>query len=73
MIDLADIVCDQMGLKQVKYKFSGGTRGWIGDSPLVNLDTKRAQNYGWHPKISIEESIRNTVRYLMAKESRRFR
>jgi len=73
VIDLADIVCDEMGLKKVKYEFSGGSRGWIGDSPLVNLDTKKAQSYGWFPKISIQQSIRDTVRYLMDNDSRRYR
>ena len=70
---LADIVCSEMNLKNVKYKYGVGNRGWIGDSPLVHLDTKKAQSYGWEPKISIEEGIRETVRYLISKDSRRFR
>ena len=52
--DLADIVCDEMNLTNVEYKFSGGKRGWLGDSPLVHLNTKKAYKYGWEPKISIE-------------------
>ncbi len=71
--DLADIVCDEMALTKVKYEFEGGERGWLGDSPLVHLDTKKANSYGWEPKISIEESIRNTVRYLLSSDSTRFR
>ena len=71
--DLADIVCDEMDLKNVKYEYTGGERGWIGDSPLVHLDTKKANGYGWIPKISIENGIRSTVRYLLSEESKRFR
>ena len=71
--NLADIVCSEMNLKNVKYKYGVGNRGWIGDSPLVHLDTKKAQSYGWEPKISIEEGIRETVRYLISKDSKRFR
>ncbi len=71
--DLADIVCDEMNLNSVEYEYSGGERGWLGDSPLVHLDTKKANSYGWKPKITIENSIRNTVRYLLSKDSRRFR
>ena len=41
---LADIVCDQMNLKNVKYYFAGGKRGWLGDSPLVHLDTTKQKN-----------------------------
>ena len=73
VIKLADIVCDEMNLEKVQYKFTGGKRGWIGDSPLVDLDTNKAKNYGWYPSISIEDGIRETVRYLMSDESRRFR
>ncbi len=73
VIDLAKIVCEEMGLKKVDFSFSGGERGWKGDSPLVHLDTTKAKNYGWHPKISIENSIRRTVRYLMEDESKLFR
>ena len=71
--DLADIVCEEMNLKKVKYYFAGGERGWIGDSPLVHLDTKRANEYGWRATISIEESIRETVKYLLSEDGRRFR
>ena len=71
--DLADIVCDEMKLNNVKYEFTGGERGWVGDSPLVHLATKKANEYGWKPKISIEDGIRRTVRYLLSEESRRFR
>ena len=30
-------------LKNVNYQFTGGKRGWVGDSPLVHLDTKKAK------------------------------
>ena len=71
--DLADIVCDEMDLTEVKYEFAGGERGWIGDSPLVHLDTKKANSFGWKPKTTIEESIRNTVKYLLSSDSKMLR
>ena len=71
--DLADIVCDEMNLTNVEYQFSGGKRGWLGDSPLVHLNTKKAYKYGWEPKISIRSSIRDTVKYLLLEDSRRYR
>ncbi len=70
---LADIVCDEMNLKMVKYKFTGGKRGWKGDSPMVHLDTNKSKKLGWFPQIKIEEGIRKTVSYLMSQKSRRFR
>ena len=64
VIDLAKIILDEMGLKNVKFEFSGGVRGWLGDSPFVHLDTSRIKKLGWKPLTSIEEGIRRTVRYL---------
>jgi UDP-glucose 4-epimerase len=62
--DLARIVLDELKLADVRIEFAGGKRGWIGDSPLVHLDTARLKQLGWKPETSIEEGIRRTVRYL---------
>tara|TARA_B100000963_G_scaffold212917_1_gene185531 strand:- start:12342 stop:13283 length:942 start_codon:yes stop_codon:yes gene_type:complete len=70
---LADIVCNEMNLTNVRYEYTGGKRGWLGDSPLVLLETKKAKLLGFKSKIDIEESIRKTVRYLITNKSRRFR
>jgi UDP-glucose 4-epimerase len=64
VVDVANIVVDELGLKNVRYEFAGGKRGWLGDSPLVHLDTSRIKALGWKPETSIEEGLRRTVRYL---------
>jgi UDP-glucose 4-epimerase len=63
--DLAGIVIDEMGLKNVEFRFTGGDRGWIGDSPLVSLDVSKLNNNGWRAETSLEEGIRRTTRYLL--------
>ena len=63
--DLAKIVVDEMGLKEVKYEFTGGERGWVGDAPFVFLSIEKIKKLGWEPKISIDEGIRRTVRWLL--------
>lgn len=68
VIDLADILCKRMGLKDVEYKFTGGERGWIGDSPFVLLDTKKIQSLGWKPELAMAAGIERTVEYLMANQ-----
>mgnify|MGYP001409115113 CR=1 FL=1 len=73
VVKLADIVCDEMNLNNTEYIFEGGKRGWIGDSPLVHLSIEKAKQLGWQPKISIEKSIRKTVRYLLSDSNRRYR
>ena len=64
VLDLARIVCEELELKDVEFETTGGERGWLGDSPFVHLDTTRLEALGWRPEVSIEQGIRNTVRYL---------
>ena len=64
VIEVVKVVLEELGLKNVKLEFAGGKRGWLGDSPLVHLDTARLKALGWKPETSIEEGIRRTVRYL---------
>ena len=46
-------------------RYAGGNRGWVGDSPLIHLDTRKINDLGWRPKLSIEDGIRETVRFLL--------
>ena len=49
-----------------RLSFSGGRRGWIGDIPLIHLDTSRIRSIGWRPKRSIREAVELTVDWLDA-------
>jgi len=60
----AQWICDEMGVAP-QLQFGSGSRGWIGDSPFVFLDVRRAMNTGWSPTYSIEASVRQTVRWLL--------
>jgi UDP-glucose 4-epimerase len=44
--------------------YSGGSRGWIGDSPFIFLDCAKMRSLGWAPKLTIEQGVVRTVRYL---------
>jgi UDP-glucose 4-epimerase len=46
--------------------YTGGDRGWIGDNPIIFLDTAKIRSLGWTPKLSIREGIIATVDYLRA-------
>lgn len=46
--------------------YTGGERGWIGDSPFIFLDTSRIKALGWQPKLSIREGVIRTLDYLSA-------
>lgn len=49
--------------------YSGGERGWIGDSPFIFLDCSKIRALGWRPKLSIREGIIQTLEYLIANPS----
>jgi UDP-glucose 4-epimerase len=44
--------------------YTGGERGWIGDSPFILLDASRVRSLGWVPKLSIREGVIRTLEYL---------
>jgi UDP-glucose 4-epimerase len=44
--------------------YSGGERGWIGDSPFIFLDAAKIRSLGWKPKLTIRESVLRTLHYL---------
>jgi UDP-glucose 4-epimerase len=46
--------------------YSGGDRGWIGDSPFIFLDTAKIRSLGWRPKLTIRQGVEKTVDYLLA-------
>ena len=60
-------ICERLGLTP-ELEFTGGDRGWVGDSPFVFLDTTKICATGWKPKYSIQDSIFETVDWLSAND-----
>jgi UDP-glucose 4-epimerase len=58
-----DWICDRLGLRP-RRRYTGGERGWIGDSPFIFLDTTFVRSLGWRPRFSIREAVVATLRYL---------
>jgi len=46
--------------------YTGGPRGWIGDSPFIFLDCSRIRRLGWTPTLPIRGAIIKTLDYLRA-------
>jgi UDP-glucose 4-epimerase len=64
---LAEVVRRRAGYPEARLVFSEGPRGWLGDSPLVHLDTGRIRALGWAPKIGLVESLEATVEDWLAR------
>lgn len=58
-------ICGALGLNPA-LEYSGGERGWVGDSPFIFLDTRKIQATGWRPKLTIADGIVRTLRWLEA-------
>jgi UDP-glucose 4-epimerase len=56
-------ICGYLNLSPEKI-YSGGDRGWVGDNPFILLDCTRIRALGWKPKLSIQDSIIRTVKFL---------
>jgi len=58
-------ILKHLGLKP-KLTYTGGKRGWVGDSPFIFLDCRKIRSLGWAPKLSIPEGVIRTLEYLEA-------
>ncbi|MGD2201716.1 MAG: NAD-dependent epimerase/dehydratase family protein [Candidatus Bathyarchaeota archaeon] len=68
VLSIAEIVIDEMGLRDVKINLTGGVdggRGWKGDVKLMQLDSSKLRRYGWKPKYSSSDAIRLTAQSLV--------
>ena len=63
--EVADIVINVMGLKDVKRRYTGGPRGWKGDNPVVQLSVEKIRNLGWKPTTSPAEAITETAEWTL--------
>src|SRR5205814_54687 len=60
--DSIQAIVGHLGLSPT-FTYSGGERGWIGDSPFIFLDTARVRALGWQPKLTIRQAVVRTVQY----------
>jgi UDP-glucose 4-epimerase len=56
-------IVNRLGLNP-KLEYTGGERGWVGDSPFIFLDCSRMRALGWKPRFSIKDGVTRTVEFL---------
>ena len=64
---IAQIVTEEMGLYNVRVKYTGGRRGWTGDVPVVHFGVERMKKIGWRTKHDSDEAVREATRRLLGK------
>jgi UDP-glucose 4-epimerase len=60
-------ISERLGVRP-EIRYSGGERGWIGDSPFIFLDCRRIRELGWSPRLNIRQSVLQTVDFLKENE-----
>jgi len=53
--------CAGLDYRDVQFEYTGGTRGWKGDVPIVRLNTDRIRNLGWVPSLGSGEALRDSM------------
>lgn len=65
--DIAKMVVKEMGLDS-KIVYTGGDRGWIGDVPEFDYDLSKIHALGWEAKISSDEAVLKSVKYILKND-----
>lgn len=66
---IAEILVEELGFPNVKFKFTGGDRGWVGDVPRFEYDLTKVHRLGWKAQRSSEEAIRHAVKMLIEERA----
>jgi UDP-glucose 4-epimerase len=59
--EIADLAVQEVGLANVKYEYTGGSRGWKGDVPVVRFDTQKLRSLGWRNRRTSREALRDSI------------
>ena len=63
--ELARYVVSALGLTDVAFEFTGGSRGWPGDVPQVRLDCSKMERIGWKARMTSNEAVRRAAKELV--------
>jgi UDP-glucose 4-epimerase len=59
---IGEMVVEEMGLKDVRFRYTGGKRGWVGDVPQFQFDVTKIGELGWNARYTSDEAVRKAIR-----------
>ncbi len=68
---IASAVAEEMKIKDIKFRFTGGVeggRGWIGDVKNMFLDVGKLKKLGWKPRLNSKEAVRKATQDLLRQD-----
>ena len=68
--EIVKIVVEEMGLKNIQFEYTGGSKGWKGDVPIVRFNLDKIYKLGWKVKYNSREAVIKSIREMLSKETR---
>ena len=70
--EIAELAIEIAGLRiaDVRLEYTGGSRGWQGDVPVVRLDTSKLRATGWTCKRPTREALRQSMLSMVGEAQR---
>lgn len=65
---IGELIVEALGLTNVQFRFTGGSRGWTGDIPKMLLNTNKIQTLGWNSKLNSEGAIRQAIKEFLSTQ-----
>lgn len=63
--DIAHMATEALGLRKVTFNYTGGSRGWKGDVPVVRIDSSKLRAAGWSNKYGSREAMQKAIEALI--------
>lgn len=69
VMEIASIVVEAMGLRNVKFVTTGGEggRGWKGDVKNMLLSIEKIKSLGWRPRLGSTEAVKKAAKELVGE------
>ncbi len=61
----AEIIVEMMGLRDVKFEYTGGAGGWPGDVPSFRMCVDKLAVLGWRAQRTSGQAVREAIRGLL--------
>lgn len=58
---IAEIVCKELGLKDVSFSYTGGKAGWKGDVPKFAYNLGKITKENWYPNYTSDQAVELTA------------
>jgi UDP-glucose 4-epimerase len=65
--EIADLCCERLGLEEVVYEYTGGSRGWKGDVPVVRFSSDKLRALGWTNNYTSRAALIDSIDHNIAE------